>query len=315
MALQGNLIALKVFTLQGDVMEVLQVPDFRQEVCMSEGTSARRRRVGAQLRQWRTAEGLTLQEVADRLEVSLATASRWETGRTKLSLDTYSRLADLYGVEDDSRVYFERLCRDADDVGWWTRYGDVISHGFRDFVELESQAVREFIFSSMILPGLLQTSEYRRAVVITNDGPGASARKADVVADMNSARQAILTRMSRPFELHVVIQESALHNEFDGQPHIMRDQRRRVQEMSMRPNVTVQIVPLHRSVHAGSHGDFVLLEYEGGGTTVCNELLASNLMSNDSEEVGAYQKAMRALIDDVALSVEDSAALLGKLAG
>ena len=281
---------------------------------MSEGTSARRRRVGAQLRQWRTGEGLTLQEVADRLEVSLATASRWETGSTKLSLDTYSRLADLYGVSDESRLYFERLCRDADEAGWWTRYGDVMSHGFRDFIELESQAMRESVYHTLLIPGLLQTAEYRRAVVIAQRAPGATAHKADVIADMNSARQSILTRMSTPFELHAVIQETALLHEFEGQPHIMRDQCRRLLELSARPNVTIQVVPLRRSIHPGCNGDFTILSYDGGGATVYNELLASSVMSNESNEVATYQQAMKSLTTDIALPVEESVRLLEELA-
>jgi transcriptional regulator with XRE-family HTH domain len=262
---------------------------------------------------WRTGEGLTLQEVADRLEVSLATASRWETGSTKLSLDTYSRLADLYEVDGENRVYFERLCRDADEAGWWTRYGDVISHGFRDFIELESQAVREFVYHTLLVPGLLQTAEYRRAVVIAQRAPGATAHKADVIADMNSARQSILTRMSTPFELRAVIQETALLHEFEGQPHIMRDQCHRLLELSARPNVTIQVVPLRRSIHPGCNGDFTILSYDGGGATVYNELLASSVMSNETSEVATYQQAMKSLTTDVALPVEESVRLLERL--
>ncbi|MGW1506773.1 helix-turn-helix domain-containing protein [Streptomyces mirabilis] len=311
--LQAILQDLKVFTLEWGAKEMLQVSNSLQEVCMSEGTSARRRRVGAQLRQWRTGEGLTLQEVADRLEVSLATASRWETGSTKLSLDTYSRLADLYRVDGESRLYFERLCRDADEAGWWTRYGDVISHGFRDFIELESQAVGEFVFHTMVIPGLLQTAEYRRAVVLAQGAPDGTAQKADVVADMNSARQSILTRMSAPFGLHVVMQESVLLHEFEGQPHIMREQRRRLRELAERPNITIQIVPLRRSSHPGSNGDFTILTYDGGGATVYNELLTSSVMTNDPAEVGIYQVAMKALVSEVALSKDGSMRVLDQL--
>ncbi|MCX4827644.1 helix-turn-helix transcriptional regulator [Streptomyces sp. NBC_00006] len=280
---------------------------------MGEATSARRRRVGAQLRHWRVREGLTLQDVADRLEVSLATASRWETGRTKLSLDVYSRLADLYRVGDDRR-YFEGLCRDADDAGWWASYSDVISHGVRDFMELEAQASREFVFCTMTVPGLLQTADYRRAVVLARGAPDDMPRKADLVADMNSARQALLTRLSEPFELHAVIQEAVLLQEFEEQPEIMRDQLRRLKELSGRGNVVLQIVPLRKSVHAGANGDFTILVYDGGGATVYNELLASSVMTHDPEEVDAYRAAMKALVEDVALPVDESLRLLRKLA-
>lgn len=280
---------------------------------MSEGTSARRRRVGAQLRQWRTGEGLTLQEVADRLEVSLATASRWETGGTKVSLDTYSRLADLFGVDGETRVYFERLCRDADDVGWWTRYGDAISHGFRDFVELESQAVKEFCYGTLLVPGIVQTAEYRRAVVLASCDPSFTPQRADLSADMNIARQTILSRVARPFEAHVVLQETVLLNEWEGQPHIMRDQIRRLRELSERSNVTIQIVPSRRAVHPGSMGPFTVLSYEDGGATVYYELLATNLMMNAPDEVALHQSAAKVLAAEIALSPEESVRRLEEL--
>ncbi|KPI17784.1 helix-turn-helix domain protein [Actinobacteria bacterium OK074] len=280
---------------------------------MSEGTSARRRRVGAQLRQWRNGEGLTLQEVADRLEVSLATASRWETGSTKVSLDTYSRLADLYRVDSETRVYFERLCRDADEVGWWMRYRDAMSHGFRDFVELESQAVKEFCYGTLTVPGIVQTAEYRRAVNLNYGDPNVTAQNADLQADMNTARQSILSRAGRPFDVHVVMHEVGLLNEFEGQPHIMRDQIRRLRELSERPNVTIQVVPLNRSIHPGCSGAFTMLTYEGGAATVYYELRAITLLSNDPDEVALHQRAEKILVEEVAWSPEQSARRLDEL--
>jgi len=130
---------------------------------------------------------------------------------------------------------------------------------------------------------------------------------------MNAARQSILTRLSAPFDLHVVMQESVLLNEFDGQPHIMREQRRRLRELGARPNITVQIVPLHRSSHPGSNGDFTILTYGGGEATVYSELLTSSVMTNDPAEVGVYRAAMEVLLADVALSVKDSTSLLDRL--
>jgi len=278
---------------------------------MGEATSARRRRVGAQLRLWRLGEGLTLQEVADRLEVSLATASRWETGRTKVSLDTYSRLADLYRVGVDERVYFERLCRDADEPGWWMRYADVISDGIRSFMELESQAVREFCYDTHLVPGLVQTGDYRRALCLAN---GLSPSAADKDADITVARQAILTRLTPLFEGHVVIHEIALRHTFAGQPHVMQDQIRRLRELSDRSNMTIQIIPTGQPVLIGS-GAFTILDYEGGNATVYYEMLSSQFMFNDPDEVGLHLRAEKALINDIALSPADSARKLEELLG
>nr|WP_157876956.1 Scr1 family TA system antitoxin-like transcriptional regulator [Streptomyces graminilatus] len=131
---------------------------------------------------------------------------------------------------------------------------------------------------------------------------------ADMVADMNSARQSILTRESAPFELRAVVHEVALLNEFEGRPYIRKDQHRRLKELSERPDVTIQIVPLCRSVHPGSLGDFEILSYDGGGATVYRELPASSLMTTDAEEVAACQAAAKTLSAEVTLSAEQSAA-------
>jgi hypothetical protein len=78
--------------------------------------------------------------------------------------------------------------------------------------------------------------------------------------------------------------------------------------------VTIQVVPLRRSIHPGCNGDFTILSYDGGGATVYNELLASSVMSNESNEVATYQQAMKSLTTDIALPVEESVRLLEELA-
>lgn len=133
--------------------------------------------------------------------------------------------------------------------------------------------MREFVFHTMVVPGLSQTAEYRRAVVLTQGAPDGTAHKADVVADMNSARQSILSRMSAPFDPHAVMQESVSLNEFDTRPHIMRDQCRRLRELAARPNITIQIVPSRRSSHPSSNGDFTILTHDGGGALVADAAL------------------------------------------
>lgn len=72
-----------------------------------------------------------------------------------------------------------------------------------------------------------------------------------------------------------------LLNEFEGRLPIMRDQIRRLRELTERSNVTVQIIPLRRSAHLGGGGAFTILGYEGGGATGYRRFLASSLITND----------------------------------
>jgi hypothetical protein len=159
----------------------------------------------------------------------------------------------------------------------------------------------------------VQTAEYRRALILASRSVTYTPEKADLSADMNTARQAILSRAARPFEVHVVLHEAALLDDCEGRPHVMRDQIRRLRELSERPNATIQLVPLRRVMHPGCMSPFTMLTYEDGGATVYHELLATNLMTNAPDEVAIYQNAVKELTTEVALSPEQSARRLDEL--
>src|SRR5258708_26964908 len=68
------------------------------------------------------------------------------------------------------------------------------------------------------------------------------------------ARQAVLTR-AMPVHLWVVLDEAALRRPVGG-PDVMRGQLEHLIEVSARPNVTLQIIPLERGGHAAAGGPF-----------------------------------------------------------
>jgi transcriptional regulator with XRE-family HTH domain len=127
--------------------------------------TVRRRRLGQELRQLREAARLTIDEVAERLEVSPAKISRIETGRVSVRPRDVSDLLDQYEIQGTLRDNLLSLAREARQQGWWHSYNDVLSEGTDTFVGLEAEAEAIRLYEVQFVPGLLQTSEYARAVL------------------------------------------------------------------------------------------------------------------------------------------------------
>ena len=100
----------------------------------------RRRRLGQELRQLRDAARLTIEEVAQRLEVSPAKIARIETGRVSVRPRDVSDLLDQYEVQGTHRENLLTLTREARQQGWWHSYSDVLSEGTDIWVGLETEA-------------------------------------------------------------------------------------------------------------------------------------------------------------------------------
>ena len=125
----------------------------------------RRRRLGQELRQLRDAAGLTIEAVAERLEVSPVKISRIETGRVGVRPRDVSDLLDQYDIQGKHRDNLLALTREACQQGWWHSYSDALSEGIDFWVGLETEAAAIRLYEVQLVPGLLQTSEYARAVL------------------------------------------------------------------------------------------------------------------------------------------------------
>ncbi len=127
--------------------------------------TVRRRRLGQELRRLREAARLTIEDVAQRLEVSPAKISRIETGRVGVRPRDVSDLLDQYEIHGTHRDNLLALTREARQQGWWHSYSDVLSDGTDTFLGLETEAESIRLFEVQVINGLLQTSEYARAVL------------------------------------------------------------------------------------------------------------------------------------------------------
>jgi transcriptional regulator with XRE-family HTH domain len=126
--------------------------------------TVKRRRLAAELRRYREAAGLTIDEVAERLEWSTAKISRAENARVTVLPRDVKFLLSTYGLSDQDDVWdvLLSLARESRQRGWWQQYGEAIPGWFEVYVGLEAEAATVHGYDPEFVPGLLQTEEYAR---------------------------------------------------------------------------------------------------------------------------------------------------------
>jgi len=250
--------------------------------------TVRRKRLTVELRRLREQAGLTCEDVGHRLECSGTRISRMETGRIGARPGDVRELLEIYGVtgvEADSLV---QLARDARRKGWWHAYGRVLPPWFEAYVGLESDAAALHDFQPSVVPGLLQTEDYARAVL--RDAPGADrAEDIDQQVALRMRRQAVLDQPGPP-RVRVVLSESVLWVQVGGAA-IMRAQLLRLADLAARPDLTLQVLPLRAAAHAQPVTPFTMLEFADPAdpTVVYLEHLTGSLLLEDEEEVQRYR--------------------------
>lgn len=253
----------------------------------------------------RDGQGLTLQDVADRLGWSRATVSRLETGQTRPRHGDVADILDLYGVPSPERDAYINLAREAGQRGWWTAYADVFAGSY---VALEDEASQISTWDPQLVHGLLQTEEYARAVITTGRMlPGRAQIERRIAARLT--RQALLDREDAP-RLHVVFDEAVLYRPIGGKT-VMNDQLRSLAEAVRRPRVTIQVLPYDVGEHAGLDGRFTILSYPDPADP--DIAYVEGTMGDvylESVEAIAQHKARFDKITALALPPEESARLL-----
>jgi transcriptional regulator with XRE-family HTH domain len=250
--------------------------------------------LGAQLRQLREAKNITREEAGYFIRASDSKISRMELGRVGFKQRDVADLLELYGVQAQDRPPLMALARQSNLPGWWHKYGDVLPGWFQTYVSLEGAASLIRAYELQFPPGLLQTEDYARAVISLGH-PYAPAEEIERRVEFRITRQQLLTHPGGP-HLWVVVDEAALLRPVGG-PKILRRQVEALIEVSERPNVTLQVIPLCYGGHAGAGGSFSILRFPGGDLpdVVYLEQLTGAQYLNRREDVDRYADAMERL--------------------
>ncbi|WP_320065161.1 helix-turn-helix transcriptional regulator [Micromonospora sp. RTGN7] len=220
--------------------------------------TARARRLGIALRTHREAAGLTLEAAADEINSTRSTLSRYENAQTLIRPATVRALLTLYGVGPDELTAAVQLAKDARQPGWWVSYSYLLDRRTIDFIALEAEATGIANFEPSVVPGLLQTADYIRAVM--RGGPHTlSDEQVEQRVHLRLDRQQRLTDEEPPI-LDTIIDEGALLRPVGGQS-VMEEQLRHLLKMAELPNITVQVIPLSAGYHRGTRGSLHILEF------------------------------------------------------
>jgi transcriptional regulator with XRE-family HTH domain len=286
----------------------------REKVMEMPGPSAptaRRRRLGLELRRLREAAGIKLDQVANRIDLTTSTLSRIETGKAPCRTTYLTAMLDMYGVTDPQQIQLLKdMAREGQRKGWWADYDDITAE-FGIYVGLEEAAASLRTFEAQRVHGLLQTSDYAHAVFRASDRK-ATAEQIDRQASLRMKRQEALTRSDSPLELWVIMDEAVLHRPVGG-PAVMRAQLDKLLEAAELPNITVQVLPFSQGAHAGINGPFCIIEFPGEDPpTVYIDSPAGNLFLDKPHQVRRWAGAFDQLRAE-AMSPADSRELIARL--
>ncbi|MEV6316984.1 helix-turn-helix transcriptional regulator [Streptomyces sp. NPDC051776] len=265
---------------------------------MQYGPAVRRRKLGEELRRQRDIAGLTSGEAGRLAGWHQSKVSRIETGRSGVKAEDVTRLLDVYGVTDpELRSLLVALANSDANGGqraWWHAYRELLPSAYRDFISLEAEAVRARTLETLVVPGLLQTARYARAV--TRAALGAlPARRIDELVDVRIARQDVL-RANPPLELHAVLDEAVLRREVES-PEVMAEQLEHLVTVGSLPQVRVQVLPFAHGMHIGVTGPFVIFSFPLSDDldVVVLDHLTSSLYLERNEDLRAYSEAFDTL--------------------
>lgn len=275
---------------------------------MDHSPTVRGRRLMREVKRLRESSGMGPDEAARRLDFSKSKLYRIENGKSRIDADDLEDMLDLYDVRSPERDALVMLGRDSRRRGWWTTYKDVFTGSY---VGLEYEAARIQV-ASHIVPGLFQTPEYARAVIAETRPALDPAEVGRRVVARTARQQAVLERDSAP-DIHVVLDEAALHRRVGG-AEVMVQQLADLGKVSAQPGITVQVVPFAAGASAALEGDFVILAFPDpeDPPVAYAEGLFGDLYLESKEELDRYSLAWTHLLDK-ALSPADSAALISEL--
>ncbi|MFJ7279388.1 helix-turn-helix domain-containing protein [Kitasatospora sp. NPDC098663] len=255
--------------------------------------SVYRRQLAPRLKALREAiPGMTLTAVAEAVEITQGSLSRIETGQRGTSPVLVKALLDHYGVTDpEVREDLLDLVRadNAQRNSWWRKYSALMAPTqYSGYVALESSATSLHSYEAQLIPGLLQTADYARAVI--------SAMRVDL--DGKSVEDLVEVRMRRqdlleadePPKLWAVIDEAAFRR-LRGTREILEGQLRHLLEMSRRPNIVVQILPFGIGLHPAGYGSFIHMAFPSPAPAVVwVENLTKSVCLEAAEDVERYDE-------------------------
>ncbi|MFD5518162.1 helix-turn-helix domain-containing protein [Streptomyces sp. NPDC127066] len=254
---------------------------------------------GRLLQHLRRQAGLNQQELGDAIGYSLEQVASVEQGRRPAKAAFTTAADRVLGARGVLEVLQDEVDRAK------------LPQFFRNFALIEAEVASRFSYDPLLVPGLLQTEAYARAV-FAGHCPPLSEEIVDQHTEARLSRQKLLTRVPLA-ELSFIVSEEALRDPV-GDAETMRGQWQHLLETGMLRNIEVQVMPARRGFHPGKNGPFVVVESKEHQHLGYFESQGVGCVVQGAAEVSAF--ALRyGKLRSQALNVEESARLIERMAG
>jgi transcriptional regulator with XRE-family HTH domain len=271
--------------------------------------------LGRALRRLRDEEhNLRLAEAAEVLGCDDSLLSRIENGKRACSQELFGKLMDLYQVPAEQREELAQLQAASNDrrSPWWSRYRDIITTSYEQFLAFEDAAQRVFEYQLALLPGLLQTEEYARAVTavgFASLGPD----QVDGLVEVRMERQRKrLLEAPAPLQCHYVITQAALEFQVGGRT-VHRRQLQHLLDLSDHPGLRVQVIPYEKGEEGCQIAAFTIFQFPNDVPDVAfGESVAGSLTMDDPRDLRRLHRLFRGLADS-ALSLKETRDLVARI--
>lgn len=263
-------------------------------------SSVRSRELGRRLLSAQQKAGFSGLRLGAMLQWAPSMVSRTLSGHRPASDIEVASILGLCAVIGSERDQILRLCYPYQDAGLRLAEGEHLPV----YLAHARHAVRLVEFQPCIVPWMLQTPDYTRAL-IADSSVVRTEREAHV-----TARRSAVRLMELP-QLEVLVHEWVLRTPVQNAA-VMSDQLHHLIRMSIRPSVSVRVVPIGQGVHAGRHGPFTVLEFREWRPVLYREDPVATLL--DEDPLVALYRSIARHLDTVALDESESRELIGRIA-
>ncbi|NLU68916.1 helix-turn-helix transcriptional regulator [Streptomyces sp. HNM0574] len=269
----------------------------REKYGTGEETSSARVKYGEELRLRRERTGMTQEELSEILYCSASLISHIEAGRRLPTVEDAKRIDKALGADG----WFERWLKDLE-----PKYAD----HFQEAAELEKHAKELRMFSPLLVPGLLQTEEYARAIYAAYR-PNHTPDYLDGLVVNRIERSRLLDDPENPV-VWSLLDEAVLHRRVGG-PGVMAQQLTRIADIAASGRLRIHVLPYGAGAHALMEGAVTLMSFPDTGPAAYVEGLATGRVVDSQREVDEYYSAYDLALSD-AMSQQQSLARIRAVA-
>jgi transcriptional regulator with XRE-family HTH domain len=302
-------LRMRIIASQATAVADVARPDEEADDPAAHSPLASRRELGVLLRALREERGITVEQAAERLLCSPRKINQIESSFRSGTLRDVRDLCDLYGVTKETQgMHLMQLARNSKQQGWYESYN--ADPRWSPYIDFENEASLIKLYHSAVLPGMMQTAEYTRALH-QNSPHNFTAERVEQFTEVRLRRQRILTRPDPP-RFWAILDEAALRRSVGGLA-AMRDQLTHIIDMSTLPNVTLQVIPFDAGAHPAMDSSFTILEFnEPVPAMVYAEGLPGFFYMEKPADVAQSQR-MFEILSAASLNEEDSVQFISRM--